>query len=160
MLDLGKECQGALSIGITGHTNPDGDCIGTTLALWQFLKKLKPECRIDVILEKPAPEYDFIQGIDFIHISRLSGYNENRTIRPLSEPLDQTNPIHIGKLGIHQNQIRADTGAHLHAGASAGGSIKPIVLPLQHPADQIKNTFILINQQNLYSVAYLVFIVH
>ena len=54
MLDLGKECQGALSIGITGHTNPDGDCIGTTLALWQFLKKLKPECRIDVILEKPA----------------------------------------------------------------------------------------------------------
>ena len=66
MLDLGKECQGALSIGITGHTNPDGDCIGTTLALWQFLKKLKPECRIDVILEKPAPEYDFIQGIDQI----------------------------------------------------------------------------------------------
>ena len=101
-----------------------------------------------------------IQGVDFIHISRLSGYNENRTIRPLSEPLDQTNPIHIGKLGIHQNQIRADTGAHLHAGASAGGSIKPIVLPLQHPADQIKNTFILINQQNLYSVTYLVFIVH
>ena len=25
MLDLGKECQGALSIGITGHTNPDGE---------------------------------------------------------------------------------------------------------------------------------------
>lgn len=40
------------------HRNNSG-----TLAV---LKKLKPECRIDVILEKPAPEYDFIQGIDQI----------------------------------------------------------------------------------------------
>ena len=38
-LNILKECEGAGRIGISGHVRPDGDCVGSCLALWQYLKK-------------------------------------------------------------------------------------------------------------------------
>lgn len=66
MIDVFKECEQAGRIGITGHTNPDGDCVGSTLATWQFLTRLYPNKDIVVLLEKPAPIFDFIEGADKI----------------------------------------------------------------------------------------------
>lgn len=66
MIDLVAECRGASSIGITGHTNPDGDCVGSVMALWQFLKKAIPQAQVDVMLEKPASIFDFIKGVSEI----------------------------------------------------------------------------------------------
>lgn len=62
MMNLIALCRDADSIGITGHIRPDGDCISSTLSLWQFLKKAYPDKRIDVRLEKPAAIYDFLPG--------------------------------------------------------------------------------------------------
>lgn len=66
MIDLVAECKGAGSIGITGHTNPDGDCVGSVMALRQFLKKAVPGAEVDVMLEKPAAIFDFIEGVSEI----------------------------------------------------------------------------------------------
>lgn len=63
MIHLIELCESAGSIGIGGHIRPDGDCIGSTCGLWQFLKKVFPEKRIDVRLEKPSAVYDFIPGV-------------------------------------------------------------------------------------------------
>lgn len=62
MMNLIELCRDADSIGITGHIRPDGDCISSTLSLWQFLKKVYPDKRIDVRLEKPSAIYDFLPG--------------------------------------------------------------------------------------------------
>lgn len=62
MIDIIKECEGAKLIGITGHTNPDGDCIGTTLGLWQFLKKAMPQTEVTVYLEPIPEQFLFIKG--------------------------------------------------------------------------------------------------
>ena len=32
-VDILQECQGASRIAITGHVRPDGDCVGSCLAL-------------------------------------------------------------------------------------------------------------------------------
>ncbi|MCH5281043.1 MAG: bifunctional oligoribonuclease/PAP phosphatase NrnA [Lachnospiraceae bacterium] len=56
-------CRDANAIGIAGHIKPDGDCIGSALSLWQFLKKVYPDKKIDVWLEKPAALYDFLPGV-------------------------------------------------------------------------------------------------
>ncbi len=45
----------ATSISITGHTNPDGDCIGAVTAAALFLKSIGKECHI--VLSDPIPEY-------------------------------------------------------------------------------------------------------
>lgn len=66
MIDIVKECEGASQIGITGHVNPDGDCVGSVMALWQFLRKVYPNANIDVILEQPPAIFDFIEGVSEI----------------------------------------------------------------------------------------------
>lgn len=62
MLDIVAQCADANLIGITGHANPDGDCVASTLAMWQFLKKALPEKEIYVFLEKPPAIFQFIAG--------------------------------------------------------------------------------------------------
>jgi phosphoesterase RecJ-like protein len=52
--DLKSELEGAGRIGITGHIKPDGDCIGSCLACFCYIKKLFPEAVTEVFLEEPG----------------------------------------------------------------------------------------------------------
>lgn len=61
-LDLLEECRGAGRIGISGHVRPDGDCVGSCLGLWQYLRKCLPEAEIQVFLEKPPEIFEEIRG--------------------------------------------------------------------------------------------------
>ena len=65
--DLIKECGNANTIGISGHIRPDGDCVGSCMGLYLYLKKVFPEKEIDVYLEKPADIFQCIKGIEQIH---------------------------------------------------------------------------------------------
>ncbi len=61
------ECKDAQKIGISGHIRPDGDCIGSCLALYQYLKKcLSSDVEVTVYLEKPAPIFDKMAGFEYI----------------------------------------------------------------------------------------------
>lgn len=55
VLDLVTSCQ---TIGISGHENPDGDCVGSCMGMALFLRKKLPDARIDVFLEKLPPELE------------------------------------------------------------------------------------------------------
>ena len=55
MFDLLDVLKDANTIGITGHARPDGDCVGSTMAMYMYLTKNYPEKRIDIFLE-PIPE--------------------------------------------------------------------------------------------------------
>ncbi len=48
------------SIGITGHVRPDGDCFGSCMGLYNYIKEQFPEKETLVYLEKAAPEFSFI----------------------------------------------------------------------------------------------------
>lgn len=61
-------CREAEKIGIGGHIRPDGDCVGSCLGLYLYLKKLFPEKEVDVFLEKPADIFSGIKGFDEITI--------------------------------------------------------------------------------------------
>ncbi len=61
-----KECAGVSRIGISGHIRPDGDCVGSCLALYQYLKKAMPDAYIKVFLQKPADIFAKIKGFDLI----------------------------------------------------------------------------------------------
>ena len=56
----------AKCIGISGHVRPDGDCIGSCLALRNYLLDVYPEKEIVVYLEKPADKFMFLKGISEI----------------------------------------------------------------------------------------------
>lgn len=57
----------AKTIGITGHVRPDGDCIGSCMGIYLYLKKNYPEARVDIFLEKIPPEYLFIKDSDKVN---------------------------------------------------------------------------------------------
>lgn len=61
-----KECAGASRIGISGHIRPDGDCVGSCLALYQYLKKAMPDVYIKVFLQKPSEIFSELKGFAYI----------------------------------------------------------------------------------------------
>ena len=65
-MNILKECMDANTIGIGGHIRPDGDCVGSCLALYQYLQKCMPQAYIKVFLEKPAEIFREIKGFEDI----------------------------------------------------------------------------------------------
>ncbi len=66
-MKLLQECENAQRIGISGHLRPDGDCIGSCLALYQYLKKsLSQQVYIKVYLEKPSTIFKGLKGYEDI----------------------------------------------------------------------------------------------
>ena len=66
MLNLLQECSEAKVIGITGHVRPDGDCVGSCMALYMYLHKEMPEAEITVYLEESAKAYYHIKNLQVI----------------------------------------------------------------------------------------------
>ena len=125
-LDLLKECKGAKRIGISGHIRPDGDCVGSCLGLWQYLKKALPEALVQVYLETPPEIFKEIKGFDEINTQfpeeeafdlfialdcgseRLGGAEKYFTAAKKTINIDH----HVSNAGTGQiNHVRADVGS-------------------------------------------------
>lgn len=77
-MDIYEEVKSAATIGISGHIRPDGDCVGSVMGLYLYLKKVCPDAKIQVMLEKPADVFSCIKGIDEIHtdfVSDVKGFD-------------------------------------------------------------------------------------
>jgi phosphoesterase RecJ-like protein len=68
-----EELKGAKKIAIGGHIRPDGDCVGSCMAMYLFLKKALPGAEISVYLEKPADIFACIKGFDEIKTQITDG---------------------------------------------------------------------------------------
>ena len=64
-MNLLEVCKDAKRIGIGGHVRPDGDCVGSCMGLYLYLKKMCPDALIQVFLEKPSAIFDCIDQILF-----------------------------------------------------------------------------------------------
>ncbi len=60
------ELRDAGSIAISGHNRPDGDCVGSVMGLYLYLKKELPGVLIDAYLERPADIFGCIDHIEEI----------------------------------------------------------------------------------------------
>ena len=54
------------TIAVLGHINPDGDCVGSTLALYNYLKDNMPEKEVTVWLEAPPAKFCYLRGFEEI----------------------------------------------------------------------------------------------
>lgn len=69
-----NEIKGAKTIAISGHVRPDGDCVGSVMGLYLYLRKEMPEAEIDVYLDEPPEIFVCISRIDDIK----SQFNTNK----------------------------------------------------------------------------------
>ena len=77
MSRLEELLEGAGSVALSGHIRPDGDCIGSVMSVYQYIKKNMPTLNVGVFLEEPAPVFGCIQGIERIdsHMDTLHEYD-------------------------------------------------------------------------------------
>lgn len=66
MKNFSQKVQKAEKIAVTGHIHPDGDCIGSCLALKQYILDNYPAKTVDVYLEPIGPEFAFLSHADEI----------------------------------------------------------------------------------------------
>ena len=62
MIDLNELLKDKGSIAISAHIRPDGDALGSTLALCNYLKKRYPDKTTDLYLLDPNPVFSFLPG--------------------------------------------------------------------------------------------------
>ncbi|BCN31466.1 DHH family phosphoesterase [Anaeromicropila herbilytica] len=67
MDDILLELEHAKKIGITGHIRPDGDCIGSCLSLYQYIKNNTNDSIVDVYLEYIPDNYNMLEGMNEIN---------------------------------------------------------------------------------------------
>lgn len=66
MNNISEVLDGVKTVGIGGHIRPDGDCVGSCMALYLYLKNNYPEISVKVYLENPKPVFDHIDRIEEI----------------------------------------------------------------------------------------------
>lgn len=63
-MKLSEKIQSVNSIAIAGHTRPDGDCVGSCMGLYNYLKENYPEKEITVYLEDTGNGFAYINRMD------------------------------------------------------------------------------------------------
>ena len=66
MTKLEQMLDKAASVVILGHVNPDGDCMGSCLAMYRYARKRKPGADIRVCLKNFPEKFSYMDGFEDI----------------------------------------------------------------------------------------------
>ena len=64
MKNISEILENVKTVGIGGHIRPDGDCIGSCMALYLYIREYFPDIEADVYLEQPKSVFDYIDRMD------------------------------------------------------------------------------------------------
>jgi phosphoesterase RecJ-like protein len=64
MKKIDEVLEGKKLIGITGHVRPDGDCVGSTLAMYNYISDRYPEAKVRLFLEPMPNIFGFLKGVE------------------------------------------------------------------------------------------------
>ena len=63
MKNISEVLEGVKTIGIGGHVRPDGDCVGSCMALYLYIRTYFPDVDVSVYLDHPKPIFGHIDTI-------------------------------------------------------------------------------------------------
>lgn len=61
MKTIDEKLAGVRTVGISGHVRPDGDCVGSALALYNYIRSSYPQIDVRVYLEPIPNIYRFLE---------------------------------------------------------------------------------------------------
>lgn len=64
--ELDSNLKKARHVGISGHIRPDGDCAGSTLAVYNYIKDNYPQMDVEIFLETPPNIFSFLKNSDAV----------------------------------------------------------------------------------------------
>lgn len=71
---LDTKLKGVKTVAILGHVRPDGDCVGSCLAVYNYLAENYPEAEATVYLERPSEKFAYLKNFENI----ISDYSEDK----------------------------------------------------------------------------------
>ena len=66
MKDLASQLAQVKTVAIAGHVRPDGDCVGSCLATYNYIKTWFPQIQADIYLEPIPNIFKFLKNSDQI----------------------------------------------------------------------------------------------
>ena len=66
MSRLEELLEGAKTVALSGHIRPDGDCVGSVMSIYQYIRKNMSSVEVKVFLETPSSVFDCIHGVEDI----------------------------------------------------------------------------------------------
>lgn len=76
MKKLDSYLRDVRTLGITGHIKPDGDCVGSCLALYNYITKNYNNIEVDLYLESFSDKFSFLPGADKIVYEREEKHHD------------------------------------------------------------------------------------
>ena len=95
---LSSVLEGKHTLAIGGHIHPDGDCIGSCVGLYLYLRQEYPELDVDVYLEEIPREFRFLEGTE-----QVKHQTDRDTPYDLFISLDCGDP---GRLGFAEEMFK------------------------------------------------------
>lgn len=102
MKNILEEVKGAKTVAIGGHIRPDGDCIGSCMGLYLYLKKELPDTKVNIFLEKPADVFSCISRLEDIREADA----EDTTAYDVFIALDCTKDRLGSSLGLFERAVK------------------------------------------------------
>lgn len=69
MINLDEKLMGIATVGISGHVRPDGDCVGSTLAVYNYIRTYYPQIEVEIYLESIPDVFLFLKNANQIQHS-------------------------------------------------------------------------------------------
>ncbi|MGI6012317.1 MAG: DHH family phosphoesterase [Ruminococcus sp.] len=114
--------QGVKTAAIAGHVNPDGDCVGSCMALYHYLGDNDKEIHADVYLEEMRPVFGHLKLLD-----EVKKEAQAQKIYDLLILLDVSSPDRIGVAGEYYKTAKKTVCIDHHITNPGLGDINHIV---------------------------------
>ena len=107
-LNLDEKISAAQTVAIAGHVKPDGDCVGSCLAVCQYIRRYFPQKQVQVFLEPIPRIFYFLQYAE--DICEAAGEEDGRY--DLFIALDCGDLQRLGKAGHGAVHTARRQGSH------------------------------------------------
>lgn len=64
MKNIAEVLEHVKTMGIAGHIRPDGDCVGSCMGLYLYIRQWYPDIEVDVYLDNPKPVFGYIDSME------------------------------------------------------------------------------------------------
>ena len=91
MTKLDEKIRRAGTIAVLGHVNPDGDCVGSCLAVYNYIREQDSSKQVTVYLEPVQARFSYLEGY-----SRIQNTLPDRTETDLCICLDSADKERLG----------------------------------------------------------------
>ena len=111
---LREVLQNVKSVGISGHVRPDGDCVGSTMAVYNFIKNNYPDMAVSIFLEPIPNIFKFLNRTEEI----ISDFSKDYSF-DLFIALDCSDLSRLGEAGKYFSNAKFTVCIDHHVGTDS-----------------------------------------